>query len=57
MAWLFVLLSSLGLPGCRESAPADATPELHDLGSLQAFRAAFEADRGTTRLVLLLSPT
>jgi hypothetical protein len=32
-------------------------PVLRDLQSLEAFRAQFNADRGKTRLVLLMSPT
>ncbi len=39
------------------AAPAAAEQQLRNVESLGQFAAAFNADEGETRLVLLLSPT
>ena len=52
--WLVLLLAA-GLavaPGCRKHEPV-----LEDLASLDEFKARFNRDEGTPRVVLLLSPT
>ena len=37
--------------------PRYAAGELHDLRNLEQFRALFDEEKGTHRLILLLSPT
>ena len=51
LAW-----AMLATPGCRRVEPLP--PEaLHDLASLDQFRAAFNRDVRHPRLIVLLSPT
>jgi hypothetical protein len=50
-----VLLTS-ALPA-RVQAQPDAPAALRDLGSVEQFRDAFNAEKDRPRLVLLLSPT
>jgi hypothetical protein len=40
-----------------QASEGPATSKLTDLRNMLALRAAFNADRGRTRLLLLLSPT
>lgn len=48
-----VLLAALLLAGCG----GGERPALADIGRVDDFRTAFNADAGTPRIVLLLSPT
>ena len=58
-----LLLIAAVLAGCgSDSAPpaagdAPASSKLTDLSSVLPLRAAFNEDRGSTRLLLVLSPT
>ena len=59
-AGLAVLLvtAGLGLAGCGSDTDAAApSDQITDLTRLDQLRAAYEADEGSARLVLLLSPT
>ena len=47
------LLAALFLAGCG----GGGRPALTDIGGVDDLRAAFNADAGTPRIVLLLSPT
>jgi hypothetical protein len=56
-----LLLLALALAGCggsdardRAAAPSDG---IRDLDNVLALRSDFESDKGSTRLVVLLSPT
>jgi hypothetical protein len=49
-----LLIASIGSCGRTASLPASA---LHDVGSLDQFRAAFNAEVNRPRLVVVLSPT
>jgi hypothetical protein len=56
--------SVLGLAGCQSGSPSDGneSPQagptrVTDLENVLQLRAAFNEDRGTPRLLLLLSPT
>jgi hypothetical protein len=55
VAWLLALL----VAGACESPPPErgSAPTLSTLERIEELRAAFNADRGRPRLVLLLSPT
>ena len=58
-----LLLIALALTGCggEKDEPAAQTPAARDgvvdVNNVLDLRAAFEADRGKTRLLMLLSPT
>jgi hypothetical protein len=61
---VLLLGSVLGLAGCgsgSESSGGSAAkakpPQVADLDSVLQLRAAFNDDRGTPRVLLLLSPT
>jgi len=59
-AWIWrtlgVLLIAFAIASCG-GAPALPSSALHDVGSLDQFRAAFNADVNRPRLVVVLSPT
>jgi hypothetical protein len=50
-----VLVLALLTSACR--GPAQSTESLADLADIEQFRARFNQDAGTPRLLLLLSPT
>ncbi len=54
-----LVAATLFAPAPIASVPpqAYAPNTLHDLGSVEQFRDAFNADKGRPRVVLLLSPT
>ena len=58
-AVLGALLAAALLAACggSDGEPAAAKGTVSDLTSVDQLRSAFEADEGTARLVLLLSPT
>jgi len=51
---VLLIASAIASCGRTPSLPASA---LHDVGSLDQFRAAFNADVNRPRLVVVLSPT
>lgn len=61
-AWLVVVtLSAVLLTGCfgsdQSTRVASEPGKVTELKSLDTLKAAFDADEGKTRLLLLLSPT
>jgi len=55
-----VLAWAAGLAGCRGAAappPSPGVARLEELSDLGQLRDHFNRDRGTVRIVLLLSPT
>ena len=61
-AWLVVVaLSAALLTGCsgseQSTSVASYPGKVTELTSLDTLKAAFDADEGKTRLLLLLSPT
>jgi len=58
---LLAVAALLGVAGCggddTESEAAAGSGELRDVSSVGVVADAFDADAGTPRLVLLLSPT
>jgi hypothetical protein len=58
LALVVVALAACGGGGEQEaSSPAPAAGSLRDIAGVLDLRAAFNADSGRPRLVLLLSPT
>jgi len=53
--WL--IAGFLLVPASMGPAAQPEVPKLSDVASLDSFKARFNADAGTVRLVLLLSPT
>jgi hypothetical protein len=53
---LGVLLIAAAIASCGRS-PSLPASALHDVGSLDQFRAAFNADVNRPRLIIVLSPT
>ena len=53
---LVVALVSLTLGGCDNFAP-EASTSLTDVHGIEDLKSRFNADTGSTRLILLLSPT
>ena len=53
---IFVALTTLGLIGCGSSLP-EPPDYLINLQSVEDLRSRFNADAGSPRLILLLSPT
>jgi hypothetical protein len=51
---VFLIASAIASCGGTPALPASA---LHDVGSLDQFRAAFNADVNRPRLVVVLAPT
>jgi hypothetical protein len=58
---LLAVVALLGITGCggddTEGEAAAGSGELQDVSSVAVVKDAFDADAGTPRLVLLLSPT
>ena len=56
---LALLVSACTGPGAARGngESAGGTARIHRLASIATLREAFNADKGTTRLVLLISPT
>ena len=58
---LLAVAALLGIAGCggddTEGGAAAGSGELQDVSSVAVVEDAFDADAGTPRLVLLLSPT
>jgi hypothetical protein len=58
---LLAVVALLGVGGCGggddEGGTATGSGELQDVSSVAVVKDAFDADAGTPRLVLLLSPT
>ena len=50
------LMACLLIAACRQVAPLPESA-LHDLSSIDQFRAAFNADAARPRLVVIVSPT
>jgi ABC-type glycerol-3-phosphate transport system substrate-binding protein len=57
LAALALVLALAGCGGGDEPAAAPAAPEVTDVRNVLDLRAAFEADAGRTRLLVLVSPT
>ena len=56
-AILLAACSSNGPQGPLDDTPGEATVEIGDLGGIEQLRQMFNDDRGTARLLLLMSPT
>jgi hypothetical protein len=56
---LALAVAAVLLVGCggSDAPPARSDVELRDVSSVLALRTAFNEDRGSPRLLLLLSPT
>ena len=54
---LLAVAALLGVAGCGGGDVDGASAELQDVSSVAVVKDAFDADAGTPRLVLLLSPT
>lgn len=55
--WLAAAFLGMLLHASVGSISPPEAPKLADIASIESFKARFNADAGTVRLVLLLSPT